>query len=128
MRNLAKREGEKFPGGHPPTKSEGSKMYFSERGGLRSQAPALSLQSLPMQDPRWIPAWCPTSAVTPWTPGPGTEPEEGTGLPSSSSCVGLSTTQHRGLCVSRLVGRIWELTKRFCPHNFQRGYCSTDGV
>lgn len=30
MRNLAKREGEKFPGSHPPTKSEGSKMYFSK--------------------------------------------------------------------------------------------------
>lgn len=69
----------------------------------------------------------PATPVTPWTSVPGTEPEEGTALPSSSSCVALRTSQARGLCVSWLDGVIWKLTKAFCPHNSQRDYCFTDG-
>lgn len=88
---------------------------------------AWALQSLPAQGPLPTPAWCPATPVTPWTSVPGTEPEEGTALPSSSSCVALMTSQDRGLCVSWLDGVIWKLTKAFCPHNSQRDYCFTDG-
>ena len=102
MRNLAKKEGEKFPGSHPPTKSEGSKMYFSEKGRLRSQAPAWFLCRALGE----YPLGAQPQRSHPGLQGQGLSLKRGQDCPVLSCFMGLSTTQHRNLCVSRLDGRI----------------------